>query len=186
VAAVSECRRRWCEIQQLRNHAVKRPRPGVLRSTFANCREFDAGVGKPFDNSREACFFDQRGGFDCVEPPGFPVFLFRPVIELAFHPEREDAHLLKLQGWPHTEAGDHWRNEVATFQVDAIARYAPSMRQRIDLPRACELAQRQIAPMRRGDRTGLPAPATCPVNLDQLLAASVEDLEAAFTSQPAG
>jgi hypothetical protein len=96
------------------------------------------------------------------------------------------AHLLKLHGWPDSDACEHWRNEVATFQVDAIARYAPSMRQRIDLPRAYELAQRQIAPMRRGNHAGLPAPAMCPVTLDQLLTASVEELEAALTSQPAG
>jgi hypothetical protein len=92
---------------------------------------------------------------------------------------------LKLSGWPESEAGDHWRNEVATFQVEAIARYTPSMRQRIDLPSAYELAQRQVAPMRRGNHAGLPAPATCPVTLDQLLTASVEDLDAAFTSHPA-
>ncbi len=91
------------------------------------------------------------------------------------------AHLLELYGWPDSDAREHWRNELATFQVDAIARYAPSMRQRIDLPRTYELAQRQIAPMRRGDHAGLPALASCPVTLDQLLTASVEDLETAFS-----
>ncbi|HEX3992622.1 MAG TPA: DUF29 domain-containing protein [Acetobacteraceae bacterium] len=96
------------------------------------------------------------------------------------------AQLLKLSGWPGSDACHHWRNEVATFQVDAIARFVPSMRQRIDLPRAYELAQRQLAPMRRGDPTGLPAPSTCPVTLDLLLTASVEDLEAAFTAALTG
>jgi hypothetical protein len=96
------------------------------------------------------------------------------------------AHLLKLRGWPDSDACEHWRNEVATFQVDAIARYTPSMRQRIDLQKAYELAQRQIAPMRRGDHVGLPAPATCPVAPEQLLTAPVEDLEAAFSSRTAG
>jgi hypothetical protein len=57
------------------------------------------------------------------------------------------------------------------------------MRRRIDLPRAYELAQRQIAPMRRNDHPGLTAPATCPETLDQLLEASVEDLEAAFSAR---
>ena len=96
------------------------------------------------------------------------------------------AHLLTLPGWPDSDACERWRNEVATFQVDAIARYAPSMRQRIDLPRAYELAQRQIAPMRLGNHAGLPAPASCPITIDQLLTAAVESLEAALTSQPAG
>jgi hypothetical protein len=44
----------------------------------------------------------------------------------------------------------HWRNEVATFQVDGIGRYALSMRQRIDSPGQYELAQRQIAPHAAG------------------------------------
>src|ERR1700729_1314616 len=41
------------------------------------------------------------------------------------------APLLKLHAWPVGDACQHWRNEVATFQVEAIGRYAPSMRQRI-------------------------------------------------------
>jgi hypothetical protein len=94
------------------------------------------------------------------------------------------AHLLKLRGWPDSAVCDHSRNEVATFQVDAIARCAPSMQRRIDLPRSYELAQRQIAPMRRGDPAGVPAPSVCPVTLDHLLTGSVEDLEAAFGFQP--
>jgi hypothetical protein len=96
------------------------------------------------------------------------------------------AHLLKLYGWPDSDSGGHWRNEVATFQVDAIARYAPSMRQRIDLPKVYELAQRQIAPMRLGDLSRLAAPLQCPVTLDQLLSGSVDELEAAFLSQSPG
>jgi Domain of unknown function DUF29 len=96
------------------------------------------------------------------------------------------AHLLKIRGWPDNDSLQHWRNEVATFQVDAIARYAPSMRQRIDLPKAYELAQRQIAPMRRGEHSGLPASVECPVTLDQLLTGSIDDLEAAFLHQSPG
>src|ERR1700690_643096 len=30
------------------------------------------------------------------------------------------AHLLKLRGWPGHDACQHWRDEVATFQVSAI------------------------------------------------------------------
>jgi hypothetical protein len=93
---------------------------------------------------------------------------------------------LRRHGWPQNDTCDHWRDEVATFQVEAIACFTPSMRQRIDLPGAYKLAQRQVAPVRRGDHTGLPAPASCPVTFDQLLTASVEGLEAPFASQPAG
>jgi hypothetical protein len=96
------------------------------------------------------------------------------------------AHLLKLYGWPDSDACQRWRNEVGTFQVDAIARYAPSMRQRINLQKIYELAQRQIAPMRRVENAGRSAPSACPVTLDQLLAASVEELEAAVSANAAG
>jgi hypothetical protein len=43
----------------------------------------------------------------------------------------------------------------------------------------------QITPVRRGNDAAVPAPAS-PVTIDQLLTGSVEDLEKAFTSQPAG
>jgi hypothetical protein len=59
------------------------------------------------------------------------------------------AHLMKLRGWPANEACDRWRDEIATFQVEAIARFAPSMRQRIDLAKIYALADRQAAHARR-------------------------------------
>jgi hypothetical protein len=92
------------------------------------------------------------------------------------------AHLLKLRGWPDNQACEHWRDEIATFQVEAIARFAPSMRQRIDLAKTYALAQRQIARQRAGADPGAPAPAICPVTVDELLNLSVPDLEAAFAA----
>jgi hypothetical protein len=90
------------------------------------------------------------------------------------------AHLLKLRGWPKNRASNHWRDEIATFQVEAIARFALSMRQRIDLDKTYALAQRQIARQRAGADRGVPAPPACPVTIDDLLNLSVAELEAAF------
>jgi hypothetical protein len=96
------------------------------------------------------------------------------------------AHLLKLRGWPELETRDHWRGEVVAFQAGAARRFAPSMRQRIDLEGLYGTAVRQIEPRRYGGRHGLAPPATCPVTLDRLLSLPLADLEAEFSSQAAG
>lgn len=90
------------------------------------------------------------------------------------------AHLLKLNGWPHLGACRHWRGEVIAFQSDAERRFAPSMRQRLDLAALYARAVQQIEPLRYGGSPWRPAPATCPVTLDALLTAPCAELEAAF------
>lgn len=100
--------------------------------------------------------------------------------------ERLLAHLLKLRGWPELETGDHWRGEIVTFQAGAARRFAPSMRQRIDLEGLYRTAVQQIEPRRYGGRPTLAPPAACPVTLDQLLRLPRAELEAAFSSPPAG
>jgi hypothetical protein len=42
-------------------------------------------------------------------------------------------HLLKLHAWPDGEACAHWRGEIVAFRNNANRRFAPSMRQRIDI-----------------------------------------------------
>jgi len=42
-------------------------------------------------------------------------------------------HLLKLHAWPDSEACAHWRGEIVAFRNNANRRFAPSMRQRIDV-----------------------------------------------------
>jgi hypothetical protein len=98
------------------------------------------------------------------------------------HLEQLLAHLLKLRGWPELSTGDHWRGEIVAFQAGAARRFAPSMRQRIDLDGIWRTAVRQIEPRRYGGHPALPAPAVCPVTLDQLLTGSISDLEAAFAA----
>jgi Domain of unknown function DUF29 len=89
-------------------------------------------------------------------------------------------HLLKLHGWPDLEPEQHWRAEIAAVQSDAARRFAPSMRRRIDLADIYDQAKRQIGLTRYGGKAALTPPTICPVTLDELLSARVEDLEAAF------
>jgi hypothetical protein len=90
------------------------------------------------------------------------------------------AHLLKLRGWPELGVCDHWRSEIVTFQAGAARRFAPSMRQRLDLESVYSTAVRQIEPLRYGGHQAPAPPAHCPLTLDQLLGLTREDLEAAF------
>ncbi len=89
-------------------------------------------------------------------------------------------HLLKLQGWPKLNAGQHWRAEVIAFQANLGDRFTPSMRQRIDLTALYAQARNQIAPLRLGGEAARASPSVCPVTLDQLLTALCSELEAAF------
>jgi hypothetical protein len=91
-------------------------------------------------------------------------------------------HLLKLHGWPELDSEQHWRAEIVAFQTTLERRIAPSMRQRIDLAKLYDRARRQIDLLRYGGKRAMTPPATCPVTLDQLLTASVEDLEAAVSA----
>jgi hypothetical protein len=92
------------------------------------------------------------------------------------------AHLLKLRGWPGLSACNHWRGEIVAFQAGAVRRFAPSMRQRIDLDGLYDLAVRQVVPLRYGGDPGHLPPAACPVTLDQLFQLPGHDLEAAFAA----
>ena len=85
-------------------------------------------------------------------------------------------HLLELHAWPDSPAAAHWRDEVGTLLADAEDRFAPSMRQRIDLgelyARALHLARKAT------DASGepRPLPEACPFVLDELLAGDSDAL----------
>jgi hypothetical protein len=96
------------------------------------------------------------------------------------------AHLLKLRGWPGLSACNHWRSEIVTFQAGAARRFAPSMRQRIELGDLYRIAVQQVEPLRYGGHPGLKPPETCPVGLDQLLTSPRAELEAVFCAADAG
>lgn len=89
-------------------------------------------------------------------------------------------HLLKVQGWPDCASVDHWRREIVSFQSDATQRFAPSMRQRIDV---AELYVRAVNELAGTRFDGVPPsgwPGVCPVDLDALLRESRDVLEARF------
>jgi hypothetical protein len=92
-------------------------------------------------------------------------------------------HLLKLRGWPESPSANHWRIECVAVQKDAARRFAPSMRQRINLPRLYADALEQFDGIQYEGSAPLPWPADCPFVLDQLLrdkrAALEECLQAA-------
>ncbi len=92
-------------------------------------------------------------------------------------------HLLKCAIWPEHAAVRHWREEIVAFQSDAEQRFAPSMRQRIDLGRLFAAAVRQVAASDLGD-VGRSMPDACPWSLDQLLRDGVGPLVAAMGETP--
>src|SRR5262249_21092273 len=78
------------------------------------------------------------------------------------------AHRLKAIAWPAARDADNWRAEAARFAGDAADRFAPSMRQRLDIALIYRRALRAVpASMYSEARPSLPA--ECPWTLDELL-----------------
>lgn len=90
-------------------------------------------------------------------------------------------HLLKLASWPDNSAVRHWREEVAGFQAEAVQRFAPSMRQRIELDRLQALALKQLQAADYG-RSPPAWPGACVFTLDQLLNDDVAKMEGHLTT----
>ena len=78
-------------------------------------------------------------------------------------------HMLKARAWPQSRDVPHWLAEVRGFRDDAADRFAPSMRQRIDLARIYRRALRRMPDTIDG-QPPLPVPQDCRVTLDELLA----------------
>ena len=78
-------------------------------------------------------------------------------------------HDLKCEAWPQASYVPHWRAEARAFRNDAADAFTPSMRQRIDV---ADLYRRALSQMPEtiDGQPPLPAPATCSVTLDKLLA----------------
>jgi Domain of unknown function DUF29 len=77
-------------------------------------------------------------------------------------------HMLKAQAWPSSREAPHWESEARRFRGDAADRFAPSMRQRIDLERLYRRALR-IMPETIDGQAPLEVPEACPVTLEALL-----------------
>jgi hypothetical protein len=95
-------------------------------------------------------------------------------------------HLLKLHGWPGSPSVDHWRAEVGSFQKTAARRFAPSMRQRLDVTKLYRDAMEQLEGVHYDGMAGRPGPPVCPFTLDELLEARRAALEASFEAPPFG
>ncbi len=78
-------------------------------------------------------------------------------------------HMLKAEAWPLSRDAPNWRADAVRFRADAADRYAPSMRQRIDLDRVYRQALRAL-PTTMDGQAPLSVPDVCPVTLDELLA----------------
>jgi hypothetical protein len=89
-------------------------------------------------------------------------------------------HLLKLQGWPNSQSVAQWRVETAAFQADAAQRFAPSMRQKIDLDKLYQRALEQLEGVDYNGLQPLGWLAQCPCTLEQLLGERRTMLEQRF------
>jgi len=78
------------------------------------------------------------------------------------------AHMLKAEAWPLSREGPGWLGEARRFRGDAASRFAPSMRQRIDMAQIYRRALRSL-PETIDGQPPLPVPEACPVTLDELL-----------------
>jgi hypothetical protein len=77
-------------------------------------------------------------------------------------------HMLKAEAWPLSRDAPNWRADAIDFRIQAADRYAPSMRQRLDLARIYRQALRAV-PETVDGQPPLPVPDVCPVTLDELL-----------------
>ncbi len=77
-------------------------------------------------------------------------------------------HMLKAEGWPLARDAPNWRADAVDFRQQARRRFAPSMRQRIDLAAIYQDALRTI-PATVDGQSPLPLPAVCSMTLDELL-----------------
>jgi hypothetical protein len=93
-------------------------------------------------------------------------------------------HLLKVHGGPDNPSAQHWRMEIGSFQKDAARRFAPSMRQRIDLAKLYSDAREQLDGMDYGGVAPRPWPVTCPFTLDGLLTERRAALEERLAAPP--
>jgi hypothetical protein len=77
-------------------------------------------------------------------------------------------HMLKAEAWPDARDAENWRADARGFRAQARRRFAPSMRQKIDLANIYADALEALPETMYG-QPPRPVPNTCPVTLDQML-----------------
>jgi hypothetical protein len=80
-------------------------------------------------------------------------------------------HRLKAEAWPTSSSVPGWQAEIRLFLAQARRAFAPSMRQRLDVPGLYMDALRAM-PETMDGQVPLAVAAVCPVTLDELLAES--------------
>ena len=80
-------------------------------------------------------------------------------------------HMLKAAAWPLSTDAPSWRGDARGFRAQARRRYAPSMRQRLDLAGLYADALRAL-PETMDGQPPRPVPHTCAITLDELLSES--------------
>jgi len=78
------------------------------------------------------------------------------------------AHMLKAEAWPLARDAENWRGDARGFRAQARRRFAPSMRQKIDLADIYADAVNAL-PCKMDGQPPQSVPATCPMMLDELL-----------------
>ena len=78
------------------------------------------------------------------------------------------ARRLKAEAWPTSREVPGWLAEARRFRDDAASRFAPSMRQKIDVVKLYRRALRAL-PETIDDQSPLLMPQVCAVTLDELL-----------------
>ncbi len=82
-------------------------------------------------------------------------------------------HVLKQYAWPDGPV-PHWRSETLGFLADAQGRFAPSMRQRIDMDHLYRQAVARIVVDEIDGNAPRTPPPRCPFTIEQLLADDVD------------
>jgi hypothetical protein len=77
-------------------------------------------------------------------------------------------HMLKAEAWPLSREVPHWQAEARLFRSQARRRFAPSMRQYLDVPGLYADALRGL-PETVDGQSPLPVPTECSVTLEELL-----------------
>ncbi len=93
-------------------------------------------------------------------------------------------HLLKIHLWPDDMSELHWRTELVAFLADASGRYAPSMRQRIDVEELYTRSSRGVIQIAAARGLVPVLPGQCPWTLEQLLEGDACVLLDALPSHP--
>ena len=85
-------------------------------------------------------------------------------------------HLMKLLVEADSQAARHWRGELVGFHSRMVRRYAPSMRQRIDVDAIWRTAREQLMIAYDGAQQQIVAdlPAQCPFSIDDFIAEHID------------